>query len=58
MLPSGQVVPNLPPVRQGIVPDGSRETFGDRAARCAHQSSAFGVPGDQRTSYLHNCTMQ
>jgi hypothetical protein len=58
VLPNGQVVPNLPPVRQGIVPDGSRETFGDRAHRCAHQSSAFGVPGDQRSTYMHSCTMQ
>ena len=57
VLPNGRVVPNLPPVRQGIVPDGSRETFGDRAARCAHQSSAFGVPAGENPSYMHNCTM-
>ena len=56
VLPSGQAVPNLPPVRQGIVPDGSRETFGDRAARCAHQSGLYGVPAGQQGTYMHSCT--
>jgi hypothetical protein len=56
ILPNGQVVPNLPPVSRGYVPSGGRETFGDRAARCAHQSALFGVPADQRGTYLHSCT--
>jgi hypothetical protein len=56
VLPSGQAVPNLPPVRQGIVPGGGRETFGDRAARCAHQSGLYGVPAEQRNAYMHSCT--
>jgi hypothetical protein len=56
VLPNGQIVPNLPPVRQGIVPGGGRETFGDRAVRCAHQSGLYGVPGDQRHTYMHTCT--
>jgi hypothetical protein len=56
VLPNGQVVPNLPPVNRGVVPGGGRETFGDRAARCAHQSGLYGVPGDQRHNYMHSCT--
>ena len=56
VLPSGQAVPNLPPVNQGIVPGGGRETFGDRAARCAHQSGLYGVPVGQQGTYMHSCT--
>jgi hypothetical protein len=58
VLPNGQSVPNLPPVRQGIVPGGGRETFGDRAARCAHQSGLYGVPAGQQNAYMHSCTMR
>ena len=57
-LPSGQVVPNVPPVNQGAVPGGGRETFGDRAARCAHQSGLYGVPADQQGTYMNSCTGQ
>jgi hypothetical protein len=56
VLPNGQVVPNLPPVNQGMVPGGARETFGDRALRCSHQTGVYGVPGDQRSVYMHSCT--
>jgi hypothetical protein len=56
VLPSGRIVPNLPPVRQGIVPGGGVETFGDRAARCAHQSGLYGVPAGQQNTYMHSCT--
>lgn len=56
VLQDGRSVPNLPPVRQGIVPGGGRETFGDRAARCAHQSGLFGVPMGQQNTYMHFCT--
>jgi hypothetical protein len=56
VLPNGQVIPNLPPVNQGIVPGGGRETFGDRALRCSHQAGVYGVPGDQRSVYMHSCT--
>jgi hypothetical protein len=56
VLPSGRSVPNLPPVRQGIVPGGGRETFGDRAVRCAHQSGLYGVPAGQQNTYMHSCT--
>jgi hypothetical protein len=56
VLPSGRAVPNLPAVNQGIVPGGGRETFGDRTARCAHQSGLFGVPTGQQGAYMHSCT--
>ena len=56
VLPSGRIVPNLPPSRQGIVPGGGRETFQDRAARCAHQSGLYGVPAGQQQTYMHSCT--
>lgn len=56
VLPNGRIVPNLPPVRQGIVPGGGRETFGDRATRCAHQSGLYGVPMGQQHTYMHSCT--
>jgi hypothetical protein len=56
VLPNGQTVPNLPPVRQGIVPGGGRETFQDRATRCAHQSGLYGVPAGQQNTYMHSCT--
>jgi len=58
VLPGGQTVPNLPPVNQGIVPGGGVETFGDRAARCAHQLGLYGMPNDQRSVYMHSCTMR
>jgi hypothetical protein len=56
VLPNGQVVPSLPPTNQGIVPGGGRETFGDRALRCAHQSGLYGVPPGQQSTYMHACT--
>lgn len=55
ILPNGRAVPNLPPVRQGIVPGGGRETFGDRSLRCAHQSGLYGVPAEQQGTYMHSC---
>ena len=39
-------VPNLPH---------GAETFQDRAARCAFQSSLYGVPGGARTQYMGSC---
>lgn len=56
VLPNGQVVPNLPPLRQGVVPDGGTETFSDRASRCATQSAINGVPADQQSTYMNSCT--
>ena len=56
VLRSGRVVPNLPPSNRGVVPDGRRETSGDRVSRCAHQAGLHGVPLDQRHTYMHACT--
>jgi hypothetical protein len=55
-LPNGRIVPNLPPRNQGMVPGGGRETFGDRALRCAHQSGLYGVPAGEQPTYMHFCT--
>lgn len=55
---TGQVVPSVPIVPRGSVPGGGAESFGDRAARCAHQSGLAGVPGDQRGTYMGTCINQ
>jgi hypothetical protein len=55
---TGQVVPSQPIAPQGYVPPGQRETFGDRATRCAHQSGLAGLPADQRGSYMGSCLNQ
>jgi len=52
---TGQVVPSVPVVPRGSVPGGGAESFGDRAARCAHQSGLAGVPNDQRGTYMGTC---
>jgi hypothetical protein len=62
---SGTVAPNVAPARDPIVPGVGvvpqlpsivrQETFGDRAARCAHQAGAFNVPADQRGVYQNRC---
>jgi hypothetical protein len=51
-----RVLPNLPATGSG--PSG-RETFQDRAARCAHQSGLYGsrATGNPST-YLNSCTNQ
>ncbi|MGN6462404.1 MAG: hypothetical protein ACTHLY_14520, partial [Pseudolabrys sp.] len=55
---TGQVVPSVPIVPRGSVPGGGAESFGDRAARCAHQSGLAGVPNDQRGTYMGTCINQ
>jgi hypothetical protein len=55
ILPNGQTVPNLPSANRGYVPGGNAETFQDRAARCAHQSGLYGVPGSQQQTYMSAC---
>jgi hypothetical protein len=62
---SGTVRPNVAPARDPIVPGvgpvpqlppiARPESFGDRAARCAHQAAAFNVPADQRGVYQNRC---
>jgi hypothetical protein len=54
--PHGQPLPNLPtPAPSG--PQG-RETFQDRAARCAHQADLYGLSRGDRGSYIGNCLNQ
>lgn len=55
---TGRVLPNLPMLPQGSVPGGRPETFGDRSLRCSHQAGLYGVPGDQRGSYIGACVNQ
>jgi hypothetical protein len=58
IVPNGPVVQSLPPVNQGVVPGGGRETFSDRAVRCTHQGALYGVPGAQQGSYMGSCLGQ
>lgn len=55
---TGQVVPSQPILPRGAVPGGGAESFGDRAARCAHQAGLAGLPADQRGSYMGSCLNQ
>jgi hypothetical protein len=53
---SGRVLPNLPATGSG---PGGRETFQDRANRCAHQSGLYGpnATGNPST-YINSCINQ
>ena len=54
--PHGQPLPNLAtPAPSG--PQG-RETFQDRAARCAHQADLYGVARGDRGTYIGSCVNQ
>ena len=53
---TGRVLPNLPTV-PGAGP-GGRETFQDRAARCAHQAGVYGQAAGDRNSYIGTCINQ
>jgi hypothetical protein len=55
---TGRVVPSVPIVPRGAVPGGGAESFGDRAARCAHQGGLAGLPNDQQNSYMGTCLNQ
>jgi hypothetical protein len=50
------VLPNLPTV-PGAGP-GGRETFQDRASRCAHQAGVYGQAAGDRNSYMGTCINQ
>ncbi len=54
--PHGQPLQNLPT----LAPSGphGRESFQDRAARCAHQADVYGVERGDRSSYIGNCVNQ
>ncbi len=53
---TGQLLPNLPTVS----PSGrrGRETYQDRAARCAHQAGIYGVRAGRRSAYIAACANQ
>lgn len=53
---TGRVLPNLPPA-VGAGP-GGRETFQDRAARCAHQAGVYGQAAGNPSSYINSCINQ
>jgi hypothetical protein len=54
--PHGQPLPNLPT----LAPSGphGRESFQDRAARCAHQADLYGLSRGDRSTYIGNCVNQ
>lgn len=56
VLPNGQVVPSTAPVLQGNGSATPTENFGSAVARCAHQATAAGVPANQRSIYMNQCT--
>jgi len=53
---TGRVLPNLP-TAPGAGP-GGRETFQDRAARCAHQAGVYGQAAGDRNAYIGTCVNQ
>ena len=53
---TGRVLPNLPTV-PGAGP-GGRETYQDRAARCAHQAGVYGPDAGNRNAYVGTCINQ
>lgn len=53
---TGRVLPNLPPA-VGSGP-GGKETFQDRAARCAHQAGVYGQAAGTPSSYINSCINQ
>ncbi len=50
---TGVALPNM----RTISPSGpgGRETYQDRAARCAHQAGAYGANAGDRNTYINNC---
>jgi hypothetical protein len=57
--PSGPtIVPGLAPVpNMAPTPGVGRETFQDRASRCAHQGALYGVPNTAGSQYMSACAM-
>jgi hypothetical protein len=52
---TGRLLPNLPSTGSGA---GGRETFQDRAARCAHQAGVYGPAAGDPGSYIRGCINQ
>jgi hypothetical protein len=53
---TGRTLPNLP-VIAGSGRHG-RETYQDRAARCAHQAGTYGAAAGDRNAYIGTCINQ
>ena len=53
---TGQTLPNLPAVAPSG--PGGRETYQDRAARCAHQAGVYGQSAGDRNGYIGSCINQ
>ena len=53
---TGQTLPNLPAVAPSG--PGGRETYQDRAARCAHQAGVYGQVAGERNAYIGSCINQ
>ena len=53
---TGIALPNMPTVSPSG--PGGRETYQDRAARCAHQAGAYGAMAGDRNTYIGTCINQ
>ena len=53
---TGQLLPNLPAVAPSG--PGGRETYQDRAVRCAHQAGVYGQAAGDRNAYVGSCINQ
>ena len=53
---TGRALPNLP-TASGSGP-GGRESYQDRAARCAHQAGVYGQAAGDRGTYIGTCINQ
>jgi len=53
---TGIALPNLPTISPSG--PGGRETYQDRAARCAHQAGVYGSAAGDRNAYIGACINQ
>lgn len=53
---TGAVLPNMPTLSPSG--PGGRETYQDRAVRCAHQAGSYGAAAGDRNSYIGTCINQ
>jgi hypothetical protein len=53
---TGRTLPNLPTLSGSG--RGGRETYQDRAARCAHQAGTYGSAAGDRDTYINTCINQ
>lgn len=53
---TGAVLPNMPTLSPSG--PGGRESYQDRAARCAHQAGVYGAAAGDRGAYIGTCINQ